>query len=157
MNCQKSTKSLLPSSQGKVHTCHASNNSWCFNDVSSLHVLGRDDPSFPVSSSYQSNVSRSVKITQITDVFVNFSMHVNKNPVWWKLVSPARVVSHFNNLLVKRLGLFVFFIAQSLKVYTPVSLFMATTDAVCPYPSCVGRWAAIFKCISKCWRPSTRG
>lgn len=50
-------------------------------------------------------------------------------------VPPAWIVSHFHNLLFKGLGLSVRLIAQSLKVYPPVFLFMATTNAVCPYPS----------------------
>lgn len=52
----------------------------------------------------------------------------------WPL--PARVVSHFHNLLFKGFGLIVWFIAQSLKVNPPVFLFVASTDAMCPYPSC---------------------
>lgn len=42
----------------KVCTCHASNNSRCFDDISHLHVLCGNDPSFPAASSYKRNVGR---------------------------------------------------------------------------------------------------
>lgn len=41
-----------------VQTCHASNDTRCFNDVSSLHFLCCNDPSFAVASCYQSDISR---------------------------------------------------------------------------------------------------
>lgn len=56
----------------------------------------------------------------------------------WKLVSPARVVSHFNNLLFKWLGLSVWLVMQSLEVDHPVFLFVAPANAVCPYLPWVG-------------------
>lgn len=38
-------------------TCHALDNSRCFDEVSGLHVLCSDDPSFAVPARYQSNIS----------------------------------------------------------------------------------------------------
>lgn len=125
------------SSPGKVCTCHTPNKSRCFDDVSSLHVLCSNDPSFPVAPSYQRDVSRPVETIMMADCMFIPSMHVDGSAVWWKLSSPARVITHFHNLLFKRLGHFAWFEGQSLKVYHPVFLFMATADAVCPNPSCV--------------------
>lgn len=121
--------------QSGSHTCHATNNSRCFNDISTLHVLCGNDPSFPVASGYQGDVGGPAWTPDCT--FITFSIHVDPSPVRWALISPARVVSHFNDLLLKGPGLLVCFIAQSLKIYTPVFLFMATADAMCPYLSCV--------------------
>lgn len=77
MSTTKSTKS----SSVRVHTCHTSNNSGCFNDVSSLHVLCGNNPSFPVASSYQRDVSRPVSTTQFITancMFIPFSIYTNK-------------------------------------------------------------------------------
>lgn len=125
-----------PSSPVNLRTRHASDHSRCFDDVSGLHVLRRDDPSFPAASSYKRDVSRpACTIKKPGCVFRSFGVLVEVLH-GLKLVSPARVVSHLNDLLIKGLALTASFVTQSLKVYHPVSLFMASADAMCPNLSC---------------------
>lgn len=70
-----------PASPGKVCTCHASNNSRCFDEVSSLHVLCSNDPSFPVAPSYQRDVSRPGETITMADC--TFIPHLlNGSAVW---------------------------------------------------------------------------
>lgn len=121
----------------KVYTCHASNDPWRFKDGSSLHVLCGNDPSLPVASCYQCNICRP-EYTRNKDQLVVLKV-LAQSPLWWKLVLPARVISHFHNLLFEGLALLVLFIAQSLKIYHSVFLLVATADAVCANPSCMAQ------------------
>ena len=76
-----STTKSLKSSSVRGHTCHTSNNSRCFNDVATLHALCGNNPSFPVASSYQRNVSRPASPTQFITancMFIPFSIYTNK-------------------------------------------------------------------------------
>lgn len=139
----------------KGATCHASNDCRCFDDVFRLHILCSNNPSFSAASSYKCNVSRPMCTITRTILGVQDLQHVGSGyPIWfewsfcifWKLISPAWVISHFNNLLFKGLVLFAWFIIQPLKVNHSVSLFMASTNAMCPNLSWVAhieKWSKI--------------
>lgn len=62
-------------------TCHASNNPRCFNDVSSLHVLCCNDPSFSLTSSYQGDISRPARRQTRLSVFSILSVHIRLRAV----------------------------------------------------------------------------
>lgn len=129
-----------PSALVKVFTCHASNDCRCFDDISGLHVLCRNDPSFSVASSYQCNVSRSTR----TRLGVQNLQSAGSSRVW-KLISPAGVVSHFHHLLFEGPILFARFIIQPLKVNHSVSLFVASADAMRPNLSWVTKIEMIIR------------
>ena len=106
----------------------------CMLSVAIIHLFRLP----PATSAMSADLHRRHSLLQPT-VCSYLSVYIQINVLHvLKLISPARVVSHFNNLLFKRFGLSVWLVAQSLEVDHPVFLFVAPTDAVCPYLPWVG-------------------
>lgn len=119
-----------PSTRGESPTCHASDNSRRFDDVSSLHFLRGDDPPFAVPARDQSDVSGPAGRSGDSAEFFCSAACSEREAA----VSPARVVSHLDDLLLERSVLIAGFVSQPLEVHPPVPSFVAPADTVGPDP-----------------------
>lgn len=122
-------------------TCHASDDPWCFDDVSRLHVLRGNDPSFPIAPGDQCDVSRPENTNGKKIYIYLYLWGVHQDPhtetSQRRLILPAGVVPHFHNLLFKGLAAFSIFIVQPLEVYHSISLLVAAANSMSANPPCI--------------------